>query len=173
LVPQAVAPVAAGEEESGGAVKEGAAAEPEVSEEAEATVEAERQDDPIARLEALTDADMDDFMSSIMPAGTRCLYIMSIVVSPAHQGRGVGTALIQHGTRRADQEGVFAWVHASEAGAGMFERQGFEEVRRLRVDLDEYCGGRRVPEGVDKQGDKETGWGDYTFRYMVRKPRDA
>jgi len=170
------APVAAGEEESAGAgVEEGAGAEPEASEEAEASVEPPHQDDPIARLEALTDADMDDFMSSIMPAGTRCLYIMSIVVSPTHQGRGVGTALIQHGTRRADREGVFAWVHASEAGAGMFERQGFEEVRRLRVDLDKYCGGRGVEEvkGLERKGEEGTGWGEYVFRYMVRKPETA
>jgi len=110
--------------------------------EADAESRREQPDDPIGRLEALTDADMHDFMAQIMPEGTRCSYIMSIVISPRHQGRGVGTALIQHGTRRADEECVFAWVHASEVGAGMFEKQGFEEVRRLAVDLDEFCDGR-------------------------------
>lgn len=124
----------------------------------------------IAKLEKLTDDDMDHTISTLlMPPGTQCLYILSICVSPLHQSRGVGSALISYGTRRADAAGVSAWVHSSEAGAGAFEKLGFREVRRLEVDLDEYCDGVGVPEGMERRGEG-MGWGRYVFRYLVRRP---
>ena len=115
--------------------------------------------DLIKRLEALTDADMQHWMSQLMPPGTKCMFIISIVVAPAYQGRGVGSALIRYGTKRADDDGVYCWVHASEAGYHPFAKQGFKVVGQLRIDLDEYA---PVP---PPEGGK---WGEYIFRYMKR-----
>lgn len=115
-------------------------------------------------LEALTDRDRERWQEILMPEGTRCRTLVAIAVSPEHQSRGVGSALIRWGTRRADLDGVFCWVHASEAGSVVFEKQGFAEVGRLEVDLDEYA---PEPPGND---DASGRWGTYTFRYMKRLP---
>ena len=115
------------------------------------------------KLENQTGSDMTAWMKRLMPPGTKCMYICSIVVHPDHQGRGVGSALIREGTDRADKEGVFCWVHASEAGAPMFERCGFLEVGRLELDLDRWNTEAVIPpEGPDAK------WGTYVFRYMRR-----
>lgn len=123
-------------------------------------------DDPIARLEALTDTDMQRWMGKLMPSGTKCMFIISIAVVPSAQSRGVGSALIKYGTERADADGVFCWVHSSEAGSGAFEKQDFREVGRLTVDLDEYA--PCSPLESDSRGGK---WGEYVFRYMKRLPQ--
>lgn len=112
--------------------------------------------DHAARLEALTDADMSRWIAKIMPSGTKCRYLVSCVVHPAYQGRGVGSALIGWGTEKADKEGVFCWVHSSDGGHVAFGKAGFMEVERLVVDLDEFA--------------EEKRWGEYVFRYMVRQP---
>lgn len=80
------------------------------------------------RLERYTSADMKAWMAYLMPPGTKCMYIVSIAVAPAHQGNGVGSALIQRGTVVADVEGVLCWVHASEAGARALGKAGFVET---------------------------------------------
>ncbi len=115
-------------------------------------------------LEMRTNRDRERWQAILMPPGTRCRILVAIAVSPDHQSRGVGTALIRWGTERADRDGVFCWVHASEAGAAAFTRHGFVEVGRLEVDLDEYA--PAPPSGVDPAGC----WGTYTFRYMKRLP---
>ena len=48
--------------------------------------------------------------------------LVAIAVDPIYQVRGVGSALIRYGTGIADQEGVYCWVHASEAGWSVFEK---------------------------------------------------
>lgn len=126
--------------------------------------EHEKQDlDNAARLESLCNADMNRWISKIMPPGTRCRYLTSCLVDPSYQGRGVGNALIRWGTAKADQEGVLCWVHSSDGGEGFYEKMGFEEVERFVVQLDEFADGPR-----DGGGD----WGEYLFRYMVRQPKD-
>lgn len=119
------------------------------------------------RLETYTYNDLQTFMQSIMPAGTlyRIYIISSIVVHPSHQGKGVGKALARKGTDRADVEGVCAWVHASETGLRVFEKCGFEEIRRLELDLDEWNSEGLVP----PEGEGEM-WGTYVLRYMLREP---
>ncbi|KAJ3117238.1 hypothetical protein HDU96_007497 [Phlyctochytrium bullatum] len=117
--------------------------------------------DPIKRLEALTNADMKRWIDHIMPDGVKCMYIIAISVHPTYQGRGVGSALIRKGTEKADEDGVFCWVHASEAGHRAFAKAGFEERERLTINLDDYAPERAVlPAGREC-------WGEYTFRYMV------
>ncbi|KAK2609603.1 hypothetical protein N8I77_003098 [Diaporthe amygdali] len=122
--------------------------------------------DPIEQLRELTDDHFAKFMRRVMPPGTRCMFIAGIQVHPDHQGKGIGRALVRQGTDRADAEGVFCWVHSSEAGAVLFPKCGFEVDETLEIDLDEYAGKMdlKPPAGDDK-------WGTYTFRYFVRQPR--
>ena len=72
--------------------------------------EAMSEPDPTKRLGRLTSANMMRWMDKLMPKGTKCIIVMSIAVAPAHQGRGVGAALIETGTQKADADGVFIWV---------------------------------------------------------------
>lgn len=123
----------------------------------------EEKMDNAARLEHLCDADMNRWISKMMPAGTKCRYLTSCLVHPSYQGRGVGSALIRWGTGRADKEGVFCWVHSSDGGELFYEKCGFREVERFVVDLDEFAHSSR--DGVE--GGR---WGNYVFRYMVRQP---
>lgn len=127
------------------------APEPEANSEAE--------DDPIDRLQALTSADLDAWQKEVMPQGTKCLVVIGLSVSPKFQRRGIGSALLRWGTKICDETGVFAWVHSSEAWK-IYEKAGFQVIRCLDVDLDEYAPCPPPNEGPDAQ------WGHYVFRYM-------
>lgn len=120
----------------------------------------EPQDDPIKRLIALTDADMAAWMEEAMPEGTRCIYVVGLSVAPKFQGRGVGSALLRWGTRFCDENATFAWVHSSEPAWQMYEKSGFQIIRSLDVDLDDYAPCPPPEEGPEAK------WGHYVFRYM-------
>lgn len=124
--------------------------------------------DGIARLEEHTSSHFADFQNRMMPDGVRCMYIMSMSVHPEHQGRGVGSALMKLGTDRADEEGVFCWVHSSEDGADFYRKCGFETDDTLEIDLD-YWADQMDPKLVPPAGDEK--WGTYIFRYMIRQPK--
>ncbi|GAO19930.1 uncharacterized protein UV8b_01404 [Ustilaginoidea virens] len=126
--------------------------------------EAEPEDDPISRLQALTGGDLEKWMEHIMPQGTRCIFVIGLAVSPAYQGRGVGSALLRWGTSICDKEQVFAWVHSSEMEWPMYEKSGFRVARVLDVDLDEYAPAPPPNKGPGSQ------WGHYMFRYMTYVP---
>ncbi|KAK4497268.1 hypothetical protein PRZ48_011718 [Zasmidium cellare] len=121
---------------------------------------------PREQLDAYTSHDLQTvFMGTLMPPGVRCMFIVGIAVHPSHQGKGVGKALIRKVTDRADAEGVCCWVHASEAGAPVFEKCGFKVIRRLELDLDEWnWKGFVPPEGEGAR------WGRHVLRYMLREP---
>ncbi|KAF7193261.1 hypothetical protein HII31_05355 [Pseudocercospora fuligena] len=114
-----------------------------------------------ARLEKYTGEHLNVWMKRLMPLGTKCMYISSIIVHPLHQGKGIGSALIRRGTARADEENVYCWVHASQSGAKAFERQGFKTVGQLELDLDSWNTECIVPHDGSR-------WGMYTFKYMRR-----
>lgn len=122
----------------------------------------------MADLSNLTDHAMDQFMSQMMPEGSRCRYIVGINVDPAYQGRGVGSRLIQWGTDKADSEGVRCWVSSSMAGHLAFEKQGFRQVSTVEADLDEYAEGVRPAAG---EGSKDGSWGKYVWYYLERDPK--
>ena len=127
--------------------------------------QAEEPKQGIARMKELTSDDMQRWMSVLMPENTKCLFIISIVVSPKHQGKGVGAALIRNGTEQADQGGVYCWVHSSEDGVSLFTKEGFKEVGHLDIDLDEFA--REENMNVLKTGkEPDRKWGVYRFRYM-------
>lgn len=126
----------------------------------------EEETDPITRLQALTGSDLEAWMEEVMPEGTRCLFIVGLSVSPKYQGRGVGSALLRWGTDICNEKGVFAWVHSSEPAWPMYEKCGFEIIRCLDVDLDEYAPVPPPNEGPDAK------WGHYVFRYMKYFPKE-
>ena len=128
--------------------------------------ETSKPDDPIARLERLTDGDLKEWMDAIMPRDkpeVKCIFVVGLSVSPAFQRRGVGSALLKWGTDLIDgRDGAFAWVHSSAGAWPAYERARFRTVRTLDLDLDAYA---PVPAPVERYpGGK---WGRYMFRYMV------
>jgi N-acetylglutamate synthase-like GNAT family acetyltransferase len=125
-----------------------------------------KQEEALEELQRLTSSHLMAFQKQIMPPGTRCMIVMSIVIHPDYQGHGVGSALIKYGTRRADAEKVFCWVHSSADGASMFRKNGFQEVDKLEIDLDKWA----VPLGVKGSPQEEPHFGNYVFRYLVRDP---
>ncbi|MCJ1315343.1 hypothetical protein MMC15_000660 [Xylographa vitiligo] len=122
------------------------------------------KDDPIKRLMAITDADMNRWQEIFMPRGTKCMFIVGLSVDPAFQGCGVGTALMRWGTAIADTNNVFCWVHSSESAYRFYKKEGFEVEGTLKVNLDEFAPG---PPNEDFGDNK---WGFYVFRYMKRLP---
>lgn len=61
--------------------------------------------DAVARLGERTNGHFAAFQRKMMPEGSRCMFIAGINVHPLHQRRGVGRALVEVGTERADLEG--------------------------------------------------------------------
>ncbi|OAA71157.1 Acyl-CoA N-acyltransferase [Cordyceps fumosorosea ARSEF 2679] len=133
--------------------------------------EPKREPDAIDRLHAMEDEDMQYFQHKLIPAGEPCMIVMGLVVAPAHQSRGVGSALLRHGNAIADRLGVPVWVHSSHQAVEAYGKGGFEPVRTLDVDLDEYA--PRPPRDDEPvMGDKGSGkWGHYVIQYMKRESR--
>ncbi|KND89977.1 hypothetical protein TOPH_05302 [Tolypocladium ophioglossoides CBS 100239] len=118
-----------------------------------------KEEDSIDRLHALEDADMQHWVSVLIPRDTPCMFIAGLVVSPSHQSRGVGGALIRHGNTIADSLGLFVWVHSSHQAWEAYTKFGFEVMRELDINLDEYAP-REPREGEEVIGEKGSGrWG--------------
>lgn len=97
------------------------------------------------------------------------LILIALTIHPLHQSHGIGTSLINWGTRIADAHGVFCWVSSSDGGYPVFEKAGFREVGRLAVELDEFAvgiDGERIRNPDAEGGDGR--WGMYTWRWMKR-----
>ena len=55
-------------------------------------------------------------------------------VTPALQGEGIGTALIEHGHRRADDLGLACYLETfSERNVGYYERRGYRTVGEFTI----------------------------------------
>jgi len=128
--------------------------------------EEEDKEDIVRKLEAMTDADMKHWMETLMPPGTKCMFVVSLSVAPKFQARGVGSALLRWGTDTADRFGVFIWVHSSESAWTTYSKHGFEIVGTLDVNLDEWA-----PKPPPKEEGPDAIWGHYVFRYMKRLPK--
>ncbi|KAF2439525.1 acyl-CoA N-acyltransferase [Karstenula rhodostoma CBS 690.94] len=144
----------------------------------ESKTHGEKAENGIDRLHALEDADMQHAMASLMPPSTSCMYIAGLIVSPAHHSKGVGSALIEFGNANADRLGVFTWVHSSDQAWRAYAKFGFEVVRELHVDLDDYAPSPPRKGWAERlngtgEGVTEDRWGKYTIRYMKRLPKAA
>lgn len=114
---------------------------------------------PIAELEELCAADMQQWLSTLLSPGVRCMYITAFCVEPEAQGVGIGSLLLNWGTRIADVQKVQAWVHSSEDGERAFASQGFREIGRLEIWIGDYTEDANLRPSMP-----------YIYRYMVRTP---
>ncbi|KAH6653070.1 hypothetical protein BKA67DRAFT_308486 [Truncatella angustata] len=128
----------------------------------EATVD-DKHKTKVQIMEDMEDQHFVDFMTEIMPEGTKCWYVGGLNVAPKFHRMGVARALLRWGTSRAERDGVFAWVHSSDSAWQAYAACGFQIVRVLRTDLDAYAEGDAVDKGPGEGGK----WGIYTVRYMV------
>jgi GNAT superfamily N-acetyltransferase len=115
----------------------------------------------IDELDEWESADMKRWQKVLMPEGSRCIIITGLHVAPTAQRQGVGSALVKWATDEADGRGVYMWVHSSEGAFRVYEKNGFDVVGTLDVDMDAYAPGP-PPEGGN--------WGRYLIRYMKRQP---
>lgn len=143
----------------------------EVAENEQEDSEGTEEENSIDRLHALEHADIQDWVDNQIPSDTPCMFINGLIVSPSHQSRGVGGALLQHVNTIADNLGLSIWVHSSHQAYEAYKKAGFEVVRILDIDLDEYAP-RGPREGEEVMGEKGSGrWGRYIIRYMQRTPK--
>ena len=62
-------------------------------------------------------------------------YLSIIGVDAAHQGKGLGSRLMQVALERCDREGLIAYLESSNpANISLYERHGFEVVGEIRKD---------------------------------------
>jgi GNAT superfamily N-acetyltransferase len=117
---------------------------------------------PLERLEVITSGHMSVTLDrACNPAGPT-MYCSGIFVDPRAQSTGVGTALIRHAVAFALAKGAAMWAHLSDAPGvvKVFERNDFQEVNTVTVDLDEYA---------SKPTDGKS-WGRYSQHCMYRQP---
>lgn len=96
-------------------------------------VEEDQGDEGPARLRAQVDPENERveligrLTAGIHPSGRAHEYLWMIAAAPEHQGRGLGTALINSVLDRCDREGQPAYLEASsERSRKLYERLGFE-----------------------------------------------
>jgi GNAT superfamily N-acetyltransferase len=113
------------------------------------------------RLESVTSGHMTETLDRACQPTRPTIYCIGLHVDPRSQGLGAGTMMAQWATALADSKGAAAWAHLSDSLAGIkaLEKNGFEEVNTVIVDLDEYA-----TKGTDKP------WGHYSHHCMYRPP---
>ncbi|KXT13402.1 hypothetical protein AC579_9073 [Pseudocercospora musae] len=58
-----------------------------------------------------------------------------LVVDPEHQGKGIGSKLIQWSIDEADRRGVQLALESSPTGLALYRKSGFVEVERIKADM--------------------------------------
>lgn len=85
---------------------------------------------------------------------TACVDLEMLATSPAFQGKGAGTQMMQWGLAQADVQGMEAYLEASPDSVRLYEKHGFREAQRLDT-------------LIDNERVKST-W--YRNLYMIRQP---
>jgi len=80
--------------------------------------------------------------------------------------RGMATALVTFGAKRADEMGLHTLVQASPSGKRIYEKVGFQVFDYLDVEM----GDERWVAGQGEVDDKFRRAGVYRFSYLDRKP---
>ena len=52
-----------------------------------------------------------------------------LVTDPKYQRRGAGNLLVEWGAKRADEDGLMAYLEATDEGRQLYERHGFRFVK--------------------------------------------
>lgn len=61
-------------------------------------------------------------------------HLAFIGVDPAHQGQGIGAALLRYALAQIDAQGLHAYLESSNpANISLHRRHGFEVIREIRV----------------------------------------
>lgn len=124
------------------------------------------ESDPDARPLSLNKAvswDQDQWHNEHM-GGVMHMLICSVAVHPNYQSRGVGSLLVQAGTKIADAERLPCWVHSSHdlKSVKFYTKMGFREVGKTDYDMDEY---NKSINGFNAEGEK---LGVFSHSYMLR-----
>ncbi|MCJ1394436.1 hypothetical protein MMC18_007425 [Xylographa bjoerkii] len=83
---------------------------------------------------------------AVEEAGGNLLLLSLLCVDPTYQRAGAGTALMQWGTRIADERGVEAILESTPVAAYLYEQNGFRIVEKMKWDVPEKFSGRVKPE---------------------------
>lgn len=85
---------------------------------------------------------------------TRKLDLESVAVSPEHQGKGIGAAMMKYVTDVLDEKNSPCLLRASVMGKPLYEKFGWKVLAAFERDFKEY------------------GWEDKVYRnwYMRREP---
>ncbi|KAI0387572.1 hypothetical protein F5Y04DRAFT_7608 [Hypomontagnella monticulosa] len=78
------------------------------------------------------------------------VYVLELLaVHPDYQRLGAGTALVEWGTKAADEQGVKAVVEGTPAGRRCYEKGGFRpQIEEMRFDVGEEFKDRKKPKLV-------------------------
>ncbi|KAF2203085.1 acyl-CoA N-acyltransferase [Delitschia confertaspora ATCC 74209] len=87
------------------------------------------------------------------------LILQTLVTHPNHERKGAGSALLRWGLEQADAKGVETYLEASQIGAPLYARYGFQPVKDLVFDLRDF--------GYDGPEDKMR----QVFTLMIRSPQ--
>lgn len=66
--------------------------------------------------------------------------MQTLVTHPQHQGRGAGATLLRWGLEKAQEAGLEAFLESTKAGRGLYEKNGFQHVEDLDLDLSQWGG---------------------------------
>lgn len=63
-----------------------------------------------------------------------------VAVHPDNQGRGIASALVQHGIKKAKELGLEVFVLAFESGFRLYEKAGFKTLETIDQDVSKIGG---------------------------------